>query len=56
MVPREVAVRAAHVDVTAAMEERTRPRMLKVMAAEPGAQPQGRAGDPDPFADVEVPR
>ena len=56
LVPKEIAVRAAHVDVTAAMEERTRPRMLKVMAAEPGAQPHDGAGDPDPFADVEVPR
>jgi Fe-S-cluster-containing dehydrogenase component len=56
MVPKEVAVRAAHVDVTAAMEERTRPRMLKVLAVEPGAKAQETAADPDPFADVEVPR
>ena len=43
--------------VVAAMEERPRPRMLKVLAVEPDA---GVAPDPaaeiDPFAGVEVPR
>jgi len=56
MVPREVAVRAAHVDVTAAMEERPRPRMLKVLAVDANAQPQDGVAEPDPFADVEIPR
>jgi Fe-S-cluster-containing dehydrogenase component len=56
MVPKNVAVRAAHVDVTAAMEERPRPRMLKVLAVDAHAQPQDRASEPDPFADVEIPR
>jgi Fe-S-cluster-containing dehydrogenase component len=56
MVPREVAVRGAYVDVTAAMEERPRPRMLKVLAVEPAAQPQSEVPESDPFADVEVPR
>jgi hypothetical protein len=54
MVPKDVAVRAAYVDVTAAMEERPRPRMLKVLAADTSATPQD--GELDPFADVELPR
>jgi Fe-S-cluster-containing dehydrogenase component len=54
MVPKDVAVRAAHVDVTAAMEERPRPRMLKVLAAETSPTPQD--AELDPFADVELPR
>ena len=55
MVPRGLATRAPHVDVTAAMEERPRPRTLKVLAAAaPGSPPP--APDADPFADVEVPR
>ena len=56
MVPKDVAVPATHVDVTAAMEERPRPRMLKVLAVEPGAERQAGVGEPDPFAEVEIPR
>ena len=57
MVPRGVVAGGGYVDVVAAMEERPRPRMLKVLAVEPDA---GVAPDPaaeiDPFAGVEVPR
>ena len=56
MVPRDIAVRPAHIDVTAAMEERPRPRMLKVLAGEPVQQPEVSVGEADPFADVEIPR
>ena len=55
MVPRDIAVRPAHVDVTAALEERPRPRMLKVLAVEPGTQ-QADITELDVFADVEIPR
>jgi Fe-S-cluster-containing dehydrogenase component len=54
MVPRNLVSRAGHVDVTAAMDEQPRPRMLKVVTAEPaGREPQP---DLDPFAAVEPPR
>jgi Fe-S-cluster-containing dehydrogenase component len=53
MVPRALSARMPHVDVTAAMEERARPRSLKVLAAPAPAA----GGDlPDPFAAIEVPR
>jgi len=56
MVPRALATRTAHVDVTAAMDERPRARTLKVLAA-PAAESSSPAdADFDPFADVEVPR
>ena len=56
MVPRALATRTAHVDVTAAMEERPRARTLKVLAA-PAQEPPPRAdAEFDPFAEVEVPR
>jgi Fe-S-cluster-containing dehydrogenase component len=52
LVPRDVAVRAPLVDVTAAMEDRTAPRTWKVLAVA-----DGNAADAlDPFAAVEVPR
>ena len=51
MVPRDVVLGGGHVDVVAAMEERPRPRMLKLLAA--GAAPD--VAD-DPFAAVELPR
>lgn len=54
MVPRDPVARATHVDVTAAMEDRPRPRMLKVLPASTG-DTQGLS-DADPFADVELPR
>jgi Fe-S-cluster-containing dehydrogenase component len=54
MVPRDLVTRAGHLDVTAAMEERPRPRMLKTLAAEPAGAPT--QPDVDPFADVELPR
>ena len=54
MVPRDGSVRPAHVDVTAAMDDRPKPRMLKVIAVEP--QPRAERASSDPFADVEVPR
>jgi Fe-S-cluster-containing dehydrogenase component len=47
MMPREVAFRQTHVDVTAAMTEQPRPRTLPLT-------PVAAGGDPDPFADVEV--
>jgi Fe-S-cluster-containing dehydrogenase component len=50
MVPREVAVRAPLVDVTAALEERPAPRTLKVLTP---VEADSSAGDP--FAGVEVP-
>jgi Fe-S-cluster-containing dehydrogenase component len=54
MVPRQLTTPAAYVDVTAAMEERPRPRTLKVLA--PDAAPAAESDAIDPFADVEVPR
>jgi Fe-S-cluster-containing dehydrogenase component len=57
MIPRGVVTGGGYVDVVAAMDERPRPRMLKMLAQEPAA---GLAPDPavenDPFADVELPR
>ena len=54
MVPRALAPEAARVDVTAAMHDRPRARMLKVLAPEPSA-PADRS-EPDPFAHVGVSR
>jgi Fe-S-cluster-containing dehydrogenase component len=58
MVPRETASRAPYLDVTAAMEDRSRPRTLKVLtvAATDAPAPAVLADNLDPFADVEVPR
>ena len=55
MVPRAVETRATHIDVTAAMEERSRPRMLKILSPA-GTQDARPDPEPDPFADVELPR
>jgi Fe-S-cluster-containing dehydrogenase component len=54
MVPRGLIAPAAHVDVTAAMEERPKSRMLKVIA--PAAADAPRGIETDPFADVELPK
>ena len=57
MVPREVVTRPGYIDVAAAMDERPRSRMLKVMAADAPILASPVAGaDVDPFADVELPR
>ncbi len=58
MIPRERATRAPYVDVTSAMEERPRPRTLKILAAAGATHPPSPAleANLDPFADVEVPR
>jgi len=56
MVPRDLATRTAHIDVTAALEERPRPRMLKVVANPPGTGETAARTESDPFADVELPR
>jgi Fe-S-cluster-containing dehydrogenase component len=53
MIPRQLTTQPAYVDVTAAMEERPRPRTLKVLA--PEAKPAAGPDTTDPFADVEVP-
>jgi Fe-S-cluster-containing dehydrogenase component len=51
MVPRGLERTAAHVDVTAAMEDRPRTRTLKVLAQAPASAPD----DSDPFAHVPSP-
>ncbi|HXT68742.1 MAG TPA: 4Fe-4S dicluster domain-containing protein [Vicinamibacterales bacterium] len=56
MVPRDLSTRTAHVDVTAALEERPRPRMLKVVANPAGTGETADRNESDPFADVELPR
>jgi len=55
MVPRKLANVAAHVDVTAAMEEQPRNRAvsLRVVSA-PGAAPSSAPDESDPFAGIEV--
>jgi Fe-S-cluster-containing dehydrogenase component len=47
MTPRVTSARTPHVDVTAAMDERPRRRAIPLTAV---------PADPDPFAEVEVPR
>jgi Fe-S-cluster-containing dehydrogenase component len=56
MAPRDVAVRAPLVDVTAAMDERATERsiMLRVIDAAAGSSGTEPALDQDPFAGVEV--
>jgi Fe-S-cluster-containing dehydrogenase component len=56
MVPRDLAAPRSLVDVTAAMEERPRPRMLKVVAAPAAGRKTADPPEPDPFAEVEPPR
>ena len=57
MVPREVVTRPGYIDVVAAMDERPRSRMLKVMAADATVPVSPAAGaELDPFAAVELPR
>jgi Fe-S-cluster-containing dehydrogenase component len=57
MIPRGVVRSGNHVDVVAAMEERPRPRMLKMLAQDSAAGlPPDPAAENDPFAQVELPR
>jgi Fe-S-cluster-containing dehydrogenase component len=57
MIPRGVVTSGNHVDVVAAMEERPRPRMLKMMAQDSAAgPPPDPTTENDPFAEVELPR
>jgi Fe-S-cluster-containing dehydrogenase component len=55
MVPRALTSRAAHVDVTAAMDEQPRSRAVSLkMASANGVSVPAAPGDDDPFAGVEV--
>ena len=54
MVPRAVAVRAPHVDVVAAMNDRTQSRAVTLKMASPDAVADAAPIDVDPFAEVEV--
>ena len=55
MVPRKLATVAAHVDVTAAMEEQPRSRAVSLKVVSTPATASGTTiVDSDPFAEVEV--
>jgi Fe-S-cluster-containing dehydrogenase component len=53
MVPRALASRAPHVDVTAAMEEQARSRAVSLKVVD-AASTSTQVIDSDPFAEVEV--
>jgi Fe-S-cluster-containing dehydrogenase component len=53
MVPRALAISAAHVDVVAAMDEQPRSRAVSLKVVSSSGL-DATAGDTDPFAEVEV--